>query len=353
MIKNLEKNNLNSNLSIRPYGRAKFNLPLEILNNSYENLIKSRKEVETGEKYRLITKKFQVSGNKISEFNKKNNLNVSSRKNIKEQVQLILNTKKIKLNKNISNNIPQTKTTDKNIINFNELIKNLNNLSKFNPYLAQSQHIYYFFNNRNNKLIKNISSIIEISFSKMYSLISKPVYHITPKNLNINLFIFLSNLKKNNSKFLNLKNSTNLEILSANLSKFSKKTVNFELNRIRRVFFDSNILANFIAARCEINKRRFSPTTRSIFNSFSDVNEFKKNNPIYNCIIPSFLTGMNIRIAGRLSRQKLTVRRTVKVSQIGGLTRRTADFVSKSRVTWVNKRGTFSITAKIGHKIHI
>ena len=62
---------------------------------------------------------------------------------------------------------------------------------------------------------------------------------------------------------------------------------------------------------------------------------------------------MNIRIAGRLSRQKLTVRRTVKVSQIGGLTRRTADFVSKSRVTWVNKRGTFSITAKIGHKIHI
>nr|YP_010977154.1 ribosomal protein S3 [Daedalea dickinsii]WNZ34359.1 ribosomal protein S3 [Daedalea dickinsii] len=348
MIKNLESNNLKSNLTIRPYGRAKFYLPLERLNNSYENLIKSRKVIETGDNSSLNTKNFQRSVKKISKFNKKN---LITRTNNKKQLQLILNTKKIKVNKNISR--PKIKISNKNKINFNELIKNLNNLSKFNPYLAQSQHIYYFFNKSNNKIIKNISSIIEISFSKMSSLISKPVYFITPKNFNINLFIFLSKLKKkNNSKFLTLKNTKNLEILSANLSKFSKKKVHFELNRIRKIFFDSNILANYIAARSEIKNKNQSSLAKRIFNSFTNFNRLK-NNPLYNAIIPSFLTGMSIKVAGRLSRQKLSLRKTVKVYQRGGLTRRTADFVSNSRVTWFNKRGAFSITAKIGHKIQI
>ena len=225
MIKNLEENYLKTNLTMQPYGSTKFNVPSEILNNSYENLLTARKEVEPFE--RITPEKFRLKTNKISEFNK--NLKIFSLgKNNKEASELIKKTKKINnINSNLNqitknkvvveklikevkntnildlqrkekkiieigtiNNINQFKYSEKNKFNSNEITKNLNYLLKFDPYLAQSQHIYYFFKKSNSKLIKNISSILEYSFLKMYSLISKPVYYITPDNLYVNLFFF-------------------------------------------------------------------------------------------------------------------------------------------------------------------
>ena len=216
--------------------------------------------------------------------------------------------------------------------------------------------IYYFFKKSNTKLIKNISSILEYSFLKMYSLISKPVYYITPDNLYINLFFFrLKNKKnkknkKNLSNFLNL-NSQNLEILSANLSNFISKNVHFDLNRIRKLNLDSNILAHFIARYCDFNKIKFSKIAKRVLR-LSKIKNSKKYYS-YNGIIPSFLTGIKIKLGGRLSTQKISARQTVKITQRGSLTRRTTDLVSKSRITGINKKGTFCVTVTIGQKILI
>ena len=230
MKQNLEENYLKTNLTIC---NTKFNVPSEILNNSYENLLTARKAVEPFE--RITPEKFRLKTNKISEFNKNLNL-LSLGKNKKEASELIIKTNKINnnINSNLNNttknkvqveklikvtntnikdlqrkekiinknigiitNINQFKYSEINKFNSNEIIKNLNYLLKFDPYLAQSQHIYYFFKKSNTKLIKNISSILEYSFLKMYSLISKPVYYITPDNLYINLFFFRLKNKKN------------------------------------------------------------------------------------------------------------------------------------------------------------
>ena len=391
MIKNLEENYLKTNLTMQPYGSTKFNVPSEILNNSYENLLTARKEVEPFE--RITPEKFRLKTNKISEFNK--NLKIFSLgKNNKEASELIKKTKKINnINSNLNqitknkvvveklikevkntnildlqrkekkiieigtiNNINQFKYSEKNKFNSNEITKNLNYLLKFDPYLAQSQHIYYFFKKSNSKLIKNISSILEYSFLKMYSLISKPVYYITPDNLDINLFFFrLKNKKnkknkKNLSSFLNLY-SQNLEILSANLSNFISKNVHFDLNRIRKLNLDSNILAHFIARYCDFKKIKFSKIAKRVLR-LSKIKNSKKYYS-YNGVIPSFLTGIKIKLGGRLSTQKISARQTVKITQRGSLTRRNTDLVSKSRITGINKKGTFCVTVTIGQKILI
>ena len=391
MIKNLEENYLKTNLTMQPYGSTKFNVPSEILNNSYENLLTARKEVEPFE--RITPEKFRLKTNKISEFNK--NLKIFSLgKNNKEASELIKKTKKINnINSNLNqitknkvvveklikevkntnildlqrkekkiieigtiNNINQFKYSEKNKFNSNEITKNLNYLLKFDPYLAQSQHIYYFFKKSNSKLIKNISSILEYSFLKMYSLISKPVYYITPDNLYVNLFFFRLKNKKNKknkkslSSLFNL-NSQNLEILSANLSNFISKNVHFDLNRIRKLNLDSNILAHFIARYCDFKKIKFSKIAKRVLRLSKIKNS--KNYYSYNGIIPSFLTGIKIKLGGRLSTQKISARQTVKITQRGSLTRRTTDLVSKSRMTGINKKGTFCVTVTIGQKILI
>nr|YP_009355793.1 ribosomal protein S3 [Fomitopsis palustris]BAX08588.1 ribosomal protein S3 [Fomitopsis palustris] len=391
MIKNLEENYLKTNLTMQPYGSTKFNVPSEILNNSYENLLTARKEVEPFE--RITPEKFRLKTNKISEFNK--NLKIFSLgKNNKEASELIKKTKKINnINSNLNqitknkvvveklikevkntnildlqrkekkiieigtiNNINQFKYSEKNKFNSNEITKNLNYLLKFDPYLAQSQHIYYFFKKSNSKLIKNISSILEYSFLKMYSLISKPVYYITPDNLYVNLFFFRLKNKKNKknkkslSSLFNL-NSQNLEILSANLSNFISKNVHFDLNRIRKLNLDSNILAHFIARYCDFKKIKFSKIAKRVLR-LSKIKNSKKYYS-YNGVIPSFLTGIKIKLGGRLSTQKISARQTVKITQRGSLTRRNTDLVSKSRITGINKKGTFCVTVTIGQKIFI
>lgn len=391
MIKNLEENYLKTNITMQPYGPTKFNVPSEILNNYYENLLTARKEVEPFE--RITPEKFRLKTNKISEFNK--NLKIFSLgKNNKEASELIKKTKKINnINSNLNqitknkvvveklikevkntnildlqrkekkiieigtiNNINQFKYSEKNKFNSNEITKNLNYLLKFDPYLAQSQHIYYFFKKSNSKLIKNISSILEYSFLKMYSLISKPVYYITPDNLDINLFFFRLKNKKNKknkkslSSLFNL-NSQNLEILSANLSNFISKNVHFDLNRIRKLNLDSNILAHFIARYCDFKKIKFSKIAKRVLR-LSKIKNSKKYYS-YNGVIPSFLTGIKIKLGGRLSTQKISARQTVKITQRGSLTRRSTDLVSKSRITGINKKGTFCVTVTIGQKIFI
>ena len=103
MIKNLEENYLKTNITMPPYGPTKFNVPSEILNNYYENLLTARKEVEPFE--RITPEKFRLKTNKISEFNKNLTL-LSLGKNKKEAAELIIKTKKI--SKNINSNLNNT-----------------------------------------------------------------------------------------------------------------------------------------------------------------------------------------------------------------------------------------------------
>jgi len=63
----------------------------------------------------------------------------------------------------------------------------------------------------------------------------------------------------------------------------------------------------------------------------------------------SYLSGMNIKLAGRLMTQSIRPRFTVQSKQEGSLARVKVHYTEKSRFTGKNKRGAFSFTVTIGH----
>jgi hypothetical protein len=256
-------------------------------------------------------------------------------------VQISKNTIKL-INKNINNNNQEVKKE----ININKYIKSI---SKYNSETVKYQNIVYQFN-KNNKGIqnssvginKNVFTLLESTFLSMSSLISKPIIVITPNKVVIQLFYYLNKLYSN--KLLN-NNNNKLQSLCLNLSKIYKKPVELELDRLHYPYYDSNILSNMIGLISNIVKLRF------IIKKLFTIAKIKKTNKIINkySIIPSYLSGFKIRVAGRLLTQRVVPRLTVKTIQRGTLARGKAHFVDSATFSNKNKRGSFSITVTMGH----
>jgi Mitochondrial ribosomal protein (VAR1) len=68
-------------------------------------------------------------------------------------------------------------------------------------------------------------------------------------------------------------------------------------------------------------------------------------------IIPSVLTGIKLRVAGRLMTQRFYRRVRNKEFQRGSLTRNNAKLVTLARFSSKNRRGAYSITVTSGYSI--
>ena len=236
-----------------------------------------------------------------------------------------------------------------------KLYKYLNTISEYKNETVKYQNIVYQFN-KNNKGIqnssvginKNVFTLLESTFLSMSSLISKPFIVITPNKVVIQLFYYLnkfySKAAPNNNKLLNI-NNDKLQSLCLNLSKIYKKPVELELDRLHYPYYDSNILSNMIGLISNIVKLRF------IIKKLFSIAKIKKTNKFNNkySIIPSYLSGFKIKVAGRLLTQRVIPRLTVKTIQRGTLARGKAKFIDSARFTNKNKRGSFSITITMGH----
>jgi hypothetical protein len=243
-----------------------------------------------------------------------------------------------------------------------KIYKYLNTISEFQNETVKYQNIVYQFN-KNNKEIqnssvvinKNVFTLLESTFLSMSSLISKPFIVITPQKVVIQLFYYFnifSNDRKiallkhagTHNKFINI-NNNKLQSLCLNLSQIYKKPVELELDRLHYPYYDSNILSNMIGLISNIVKIRF------IFNKLFSIAKINNNNKFVNksSIIPSYFSGFKIKVAGRLLTQRVIPRLTVKTLQIGTLARSKAKFVDNARFTSKNRRGSFSISVKIGH----
>ena len=64
------------------------------------------------------------------------------------------------------------------------------------------------------------------------------------------------------------------------------------------------------------------------------------------------LTGINFRLAGRLTRQSIIPRFTVKTIQTGSLSRKSTNSVTSAKVIANNRKGTFCYTITFGHRFY-
>ena len=246
-------------------------------------------------------------------------------------------------------NLPQSSKAPKEN-EFQTIIqKYLKSFTTLDIELAQNQSILYEFNSKtlNSKILNNnVSKILEYSFFEMSSVISRPYFYVTPKNVIINLFYFVINKELSNKKFLNI-NLEKLEGLSTKLSKFFKKPIKLDLTQIYSISNNSKILALILGKLGLKRKNSFTRIIGRLLKHQSKKIFFRKNQISR---FSTILTGVNIKLGGRLMRGKIVPRRTVKKIQYGSLARSKSNYVTTARLTQKNKRGSFSFTVSIGHK---
>lgn len=278
----------------------------------------------------------------------------------------------------------------------NQYLKSMSNFNiiKKGILISYSNIIGFNFKTENNKLIKDIYKLLAGSFKSMYCLISKPVFVMTPDKLIIQLFyyLFIPNILKfkkffkyrNRNKFnkkiwfkrkkiirkqyrkfrkikinvrIKLRKLSNVVITKIFKLKFKKlcdilshlfnKPVQLDLIRLHYPYNDSNILVNLLGIM--INKIKLRIIFRKLFEKaiIKNLNKVNGNNKFN--LLPAFLSGINIRVAGRLLTHRVIPRKTVKTIRRGAAATGKINFSDVARYTNKNKRGTFSITVSSGH----
>ena len=248
-------------------------------------------------------------------------------------------------------NVPQSSKAPKEN-EFQTIIqKYLKSFTTLDIELAQNKNVLYEFKPKtlNSKILnKKVNKILEYSFFEMSSVISTPLYYITPKCAIINLFFLVVNKKLSNKNFLDL-NLNKLEGLTSKLSKHFKKPIKFELTQLYSVSHNSKILVN-ILGRLGLSRRNSFSRIIGRFLKHQSKKIFFRNNLNKISKFSTLLTGVNIKLGGRLMKGKIVPRRTVKKIQYGSLARSKSNYVTTATLTHKNKRGSFSFTVSIGHK---
>jgi len=127
--------------------------------------------------------------------------------------------------------------------------------------------------------------------------------------------------------------------------------VELELIRIYSPQNESNILANLVGILSNFIKFRYIHMKLFKVSKIKNINK-GFNNRFSNNKIPSFLSGIYLKLAGKVLTQRIPKRVKSKVIQLGSLARTKARLINSNRFVNKNKRGTFSITIKTGHIIN-
>ena len=215
--------------------------------------------------------------------------------------------------------------------------------------LAQNQNTTYEFYSKtlNLKILhKNVYKVLESSLFEMSSIISRPSFYISPNNVIINLFYFVANKKLSTKDFLEL-NENKLQGLSTKLSTYFKKPVTLEFTQLYSITNNSQILAHVLGKLALSRKNSFSRIIGRFLKYNSNKIFFRKR---ISSRFATLLTGVYIKLGGRLMRGKIVPRRTVKKIQYGSLARSKSNYITIARLTQKNKRGSFSFTVSMAHK---
>nr|YP_009690452.1 ribosomal protein S3 [Schizopora paradoxa]QEG57232.1 ribosomal protein S3 [Schizopora paradoxa] len=136
------------------------------------------------------------------------------------------------------------------------------------------------------------------------------------------------------------------------LNSIFKSEVELDLVRLHKVFYDGQILVQDIALKSY--KFRFVKLVSKLFRrlhiqKMDYSNNLNKTEGLSLPSAPSYLSGINIKLAGRTFRQRVVPRMTVKRIQKGSLTNVNVQYIDRARFTGKTRRGAFSFTITLGH----
>lgn len=274
----------------------------------------------------------------------------------------------------MSNNINKI-NTDNNNLSVNEtsysMIKLLKKVCTIQqPDSLTNNYLYNFNNAKRYKIYKLLSSVFQILnhfFITFYCIIGKPIFLFTQNTLtiHINYYIPKTSYKLSRRHYwkyqkLPVDSAENLTLelkkLIRLLSKMLNLKVELQLNKLNYPYHDSSILAKLIALNT--NKRRFTSIMKLIIDKASLITStlrtYKDNEDFYNVVsgpnslnihksIPAVLTGLKVKISGRLLTQRVTPKMTISKTEEGGFKKTKKSIVDYSVYTNKNKRGSYSV----------
>jgi len=273
----------------------------------------------------------------------------------------LIHNKKAKLilkdkDKNNINNINNINNKREILFRTHNFIKEISN---YNSELSNNNYnLYSFKKNSDFLIVDNLYLNLQAWFKKMSSVIGKPVLLIKHNKIKILIGFFWTPYNEYNlnleskyySKFL-IYNKERLSKLSISLSKYFNKPVELELIRIHLPFMDGNILVNLFGLI--VNVEKWSKFRNYIFTMGTIIKDTKfqiRTNQI-DPIIPSVISGIKLRFAGRFITQKYFRRVRNKEIQRGALNRSSSQLTKLNRYTNKNRRGAFSISITTGYSI--
>jgi len=153
---------------------------------------------------------------------------------------------------------------------------------------------------------------------------------------------FLFNLRKFNLAEVFIKK---FQIIIEILTRKFKKPVVFHITRLHYPYFDSNILANLLSLNIR-NKRKKSRIAINKIYSNKAIKNLNEHNLKSVNFIPAFISGLILKIGGRLMKEPIIPRLTSKKFERGATSPGKVNYLDIANITKKNKKGANTITIK-------
>jgi hypothetical protein len=199
-------------------------------------------------------------------------------------------------------------------------------------------------------LTRIASKVLGNFFSSVHALASKPVFTMSENKVVINVFYYISDTRGNKAL-----SSSAINSLGHVLSKLFNREVELRLVRLHYPYLNSYILAQYIA----INTGKYNFTrvisrlwgANAIFSPMGDNTSTAtlERSDATSSLIPAYITGIKVRISGRLVTERSVPRQTVKTAQLGTFSGSTGvQHIDAASFTAKNKKGAFTVKVWIG-----
>ncbi len=266
---------------------------------------------------------------------------------------------------------------NKDLFKINKLLfyffKSLNCLISKPVYLHTPDKViielFYFLNIPQKKVFRLFSILYYNSFRKKWLSKKSKIFSLTLKknslrNKRIAKIPFIK--RKVRKAISRLRGKSNLQrSLLFNLRKFNlaevyinkfkilieiitrkfNKPVVFQITRIHNPYFDSNILVNLLSLNIR-NKRKKSRIAINKIYSNKAIKNLNDHNLKSVNLIPAFLSGLKLKIGGRLMKEPIIPRLTTKNFERGATSPGKVNYLDVANITKKNKKGANTITIK-------
>jgi hypothetical protein len=181
--------------------------------------------------------------------------------------------------------------------------------------------------------------IIDSSFTAVQAIPSKPLYNVTSDFVVVTTYYYVSDSKHAVSD--SVINST-----AELLSDLFRVPVQVEAVRLHHPHLDAHVLARYISmnsAHITFSKILEQLWATNVISQPVPTEEENKGLLVKRVIVPTYLTGVKVKLSGRLDNERSTPRQSVQEAQVGTFSSKAVHHTDRASYTSKNNKGSFTV----------